>query len=196
MNPRNAIVHEDLIEILTATGQFGKAHEAYQEMFRRKLETDAVHVFMYSVAALEDGTKEMNRQAAWFEDKPPFQHEVLSEEADAEAYAGHLDRARELTNRAVRSALRADNNAQAAGWELNSAWREDLFGNPQEAHEQALQALAIAPESREDEAVAALLLARTRDSARASATVKDIGGSSRGVAKDHKPAENEHLPEC
>src|SRR5262249_28032453 len=32
MNPRNAIVHEDLIEILTATGQFAKAREAYQEM--------------------------------------------------------------------------------------------------------------------------------------------------------------------
>ena len=49
MNPRNATVHEDLIEILTATGQFGKAHEAYQEMQRMKLDTDAVHVFMYSV---------------------------------------------------------------------------------------------------------------------------------------------------
>ena len=174
MNPRNAIAHEDLIEILTATGQFGKAHEAYQEMQRMKLDTDAVHVFMYSVAALEHDTEEMARQAAWFDDKPQFQHEILSEEADAEAYVGHLDRAREFTRQAVQSALRADNKEQAAGWQLNSAWREDLFGNAQAAHEQAVQALRIAPGSRENGAIAAILLARTGDLAGASAIVNDL----------------------
>ena len=174
MNPRNAIVHEDLIEILTATGQFGKAHEAYQEMRRMNLDTDAVHVFMYSAAALEHDAKEMAGEAAWFEDKPQFQHELLSEEADAQAYAGHLVRAREITSQAVQSALRTDNNEQAAGWQLNSAWREDLFGNTQEAHEQTIRALTIAPDSREDEAVAAILLARTGDVAKASAIEKDL----------------------
>jgi len=123
---------------------------------------------------LEHDKEEMARQAAWFDDKPQFQHQILSEESDAEAYAGHLSRARELTSQAVQSALRADNKEQAAGWELNSAWREDLFGNTLEAHEQAVQALSIAPDSREDEAVAGILLARTGDSTRASAIVKDL----------------------
>jgi len=174
MNPRNAIAHEDLIEILTATGQFGKAHEAYQEMQRMKLDTDAVHVFMYSVAALEHDPNEMVRQAAWFDDKPQFQHEILSEEADAEAFAGHLDRARQLTKQAVQSGLHADNREQAAGWQLNSAWREDLFGNAEVAHEQALQALTIAPDSRENGAVVAILLARTGDLAKASAIADEL----------------------
>ena len=174
MNSRNAIVHEDLIEILTASGQFGKAHEAYQEMQRMKLDTDAVHVFMYSVAVLEHDTTEMGRQAAWFEDKPQFQHEILSEEADAAAYLGHLGRARELTSHAVQAALRADNQEQAAGWQLNSAWREELFGNRQEAHEQAVQASLIAPGSREAEAVAAIILARTGDFERARAIVNNL----------------------
>jgi tetratricopeptide (TPR) repeat protein len=174
MNPRNAIVHEDLIEILTATGQFAKARQAYQEMLRMKLDTDAVHVFIYSAAALQQDTKEIAQQAAWFADKPQFQHEVLSEEADAEAYAGHLVRASELTNQAVQSAMRTDNNEQAAAWQLNSAWREDLFGEAREAHEQTVRALTIAPESREDQAIAAILLARTGDLAKASAIEGDL----------------------
>lgn len=174
MNPNNVIPHEDLIEILIATGQFEKAHEAYREMLRMKLDDDSPHVFMYAVAALEHDPKQMAEQAAWFEGKPQLQHEVLSEQADEEAYTGHLARARELTRRAVESALRADNKEQAAAWELNSAWREAFFGNTREAREQAIRALEIAPESREEGAVAAILLARTGDTLRAEAIAKDM----------------------
>jgi tetratricopeptide (TPR) repeat protein len=174
MNPNDVIAHEDLIEILTATGQFGKAREAYQEMQRMKLDDDSPHVELYSVGFLEHDTNEMAQQAAWFEGKAQLQHELLSEEADAEAYAGHLYRARELTAQAVQSALRADNREQAAAWQLNSAWREEFFGNTREAHEQAVRALAIAPDSREGEATAAILLARTGDIPKASAIARDL----------------------
>src|SRR5438270_6659642 len=101
MNPKNFIVHEDLIELLAADGQFSKAREAYQEMMRMKLDDDAPHVYMYSVAFLEGDAKEMAAQAAWFEGKSEYQHEILSEQADAAAYDGHLSRARELTVQAV-----------------------------------------------------------------------------------------------
>jgi tetratricopeptide (TPR) repeat protein len=174
MNPNNVVPHEDLIEILVATGQFAEAHEAYREMLRMKLDDDAPHVFMYAVAVLEHDQKQMAEQAGWFEGKPGVQHEVLSEEADAEAFAGHLARARELTRQAVESALRADNKEQAAAWQLNSAWREEVFGNRKEAREQAIHALEIAPDSREEGAVAAILLARTGDIARANAIAKDL----------------------
>jgi eukaryotic-like serine/threonine-protein kinase len=174
MNPSNPIIHEDLIEILTATGQFGKAHEAYQQMRRMNLDTDAVHVFMYSLAVLEHDIKAVAREAGWFEGKPPFQHELLSEEADAEAYSGHLVRAREITSRAVQSALRTNNDEQAAGWQLNSAWREDLSGNTEKAYEQTIHALTMSPDSREDGAMAAILLARTGDVGKAGALEKDL----------------------
>jgi eukaryotic-like serine/threonine-protein kinase len=174
MNPSNVIPHEDLIEILVATGQFEKAHEAYREMVRMKLDDDSPHVFMYAVAALEHDPKEMAEQAAWFEGKPQLQHEVLSEEADAEAYTGHFARARALTSQAVESALRADNKEQAAAWQLNSAWREEVFGNTREAREQAIRALELAPDSREEGAVAAILLARTGDTVRAQVIAKDL----------------------
>jgi eukaryotic-like serine/threonine-protein kinase len=174
MNPSNVIYHEDLMEILTAVGRFGEAREAYQEMLRMKLDDDSPHVFLYSIAALQHDAREMAQQAAWFEGKPELQHEILSEEADAEAYGGHLARARELTRQAVESGVRADNKEQAAAWQLNSAWREELLGNANEAHEQTIRALEIAPESREGSAVAAILLARTGDISKAEAIAKEL----------------------
>ena len=175
MNPKNFIVHEDLIELLAADSQFSKAREAYQEMMRMKLDDDAPHVYMYSVAFLEGDAKEMAAQAAWFEGKSEYQHEILSEQADAAAYDGHLSRARELTAQAVQSAQSAHNSEQAAAWLLNGAWREDLLGNPQESHDQALRALEMAPDSREGEAIAAILFARTGDITRAKSAAKDLG---------------------
>src|SRR5207302_63218 len=79
---------------------------------------------------------------------------------------GHLARAHELTQQAVQSALAVGNKEQAAVWLLNAAWREQLFGNLQRAHDDALRALKIAPNSREGEAVAAILLARMGDFAK------------------------------
>jgi len=174
MDPNDVIAHDDLIEMLMATGQFAKVREASLEMQRLRLDDDTPHIFMYSVSVLVGDTKEMDQQAGWFAGRPQFQHELLSEQADAEAYNGHLARGRTLTKQAVESALRADNKEQAAAWQLNSAWREDLFGNTKEAREQALRALEIAPDSREESAVAAILLARTGDTARANSIAKDL----------------------
>ena len=174
MNPRNFIVHEDLIEILTAAGEFEKAREAYSEMLRMNLDDDAPHVYMYAVAFLEHDAKEMAGQAAWFTAKPDVQHEILSEQADAEAYQGHLARARELTTQAVQSALTAHNKEQAAAWLLNASWREVLFGHTREAHDQAVRAMELAPDSREGGAIAAILLARTGDEARATTIAAEL----------------------
>jgi eukaryotic-like serine/threonine-protein kinase len=175
MNPKNYIVHEDLIELLTAAGEFEKAREAYSEMVQMRLDDDAPHVYMYAVAFLEHDAKEMANQAGWFTLKPDFQHEILSEQADAEAYDGHLTRARELTTQAVQSALSAHNNEQAAAWLFNAAWREDLFGNIREAHDQAVRALQLAPDSREGSAIAAILFARTGDVPRATTVAEELG---------------------
>ncbi|MBV9623112.1 MAG: tetratricopeptide repeat protein [Acidobacteria bacterium] len=174
MNPHNVIYHEDLIEILTAVGSFEEARQAYQEMLRMKLDDDAPHVFLYSIAVLEQDIQQMATQAAWFKGKPQLEHEILSEQADAEGYTGHLTRARELTRRAVEAGLRADNKEQAAAWQLNSAWREELFGNLEAAREEIAYALEIAPDSREEGAVAAVLLARAGDISKAEAIAKDL----------------------
>ena len=174
MNPTEVVAHEDLMEMLTAVGEFQKAREVYRDIVRLKLDDDSPHLYLYVIAALENNSAEMAEQTAWFADKKELRHEILSEQADAAAYAGNLERARELTGQAVASAREAGNLEQAAAWLLNSAWREDLAGNPQLAHDQALQALSIAPASREGEATAAMVLARTGDRPRAEALIANL----------------------
>ena len=49
--------------------------------------------------------------------------------SDTEAYGGHLGKARELTKRAVDSAIRADNKENGAIWQANAALREAAYGN-------------------------------------------------------------------
>jgi Tfp pilus assembly protein PilF len=174
MNPADVVAHEDLMEMLTATGEFNKARDVYRDIVRLNLDDDSPHLYLYVIAALEDNSAEMAAQSAWFEGKKDLLHEILSEEADAAASSGHLNRARELTKRAVESARQAGDVEQAAGWLLNSAWREELFGNEERARGEALRALNIAPASREGEATAAIILARVGELVRAESLAADI----------------------
>jgi eukaryotic-like serine/threonine-protein kinase len=174
MNPSDVVAQEDLMEMLTATGEFNKARAVYRDIVRLKLDDDSPHLYLYVLAALESDRAEMAAQSAWFEGKKDLQHEILSEQADAAAASGHLTRARELTEQAVGSALDAGDVEQAAAWSLNAAWREELFGNPELARAEALRGLTLAPASREGEATAAIILARAGDSGRANSLVADI----------------------
>jgi pentatricopeptide repeat protein len=174
LNPKDVIPPENLMELLTATGNFNEARRVYREMQRAKLDDDSQHLYMYPIAVLEDDTAAMETELAWFADKPNLQHEIFSEQADAEAYAGHLARARELSAQAVAAALHADNKEQAAAWQLNAAWREELFGNKTEARDQLAHALSNFSDSREINAMAAMLFARTGDDAKAKAISAEL----------------------
>ena len=174
MNPSDVVPHEDLMEMLTAIGEFQKARAVYQDILRLNLDDDAPHLYLYVIAALENNVAEMAAQSAWFDDKTELQHEMLSEQADAAGCAGQLEEARHHSERAVASAQDAGNLEQAASWLLNSAWREDLLGDARLAQEQARRALTIAPASREGEAIAAIILARTGDLTRVESVIKDI----------------------
>jgi eukaryotic-like serine/threonine-protein kinase len=116
----------------------------------------------------------MAAQAAWFEGRPELQQEVVGMEADTEAYAGHLAKAREITRRAVESALRADNKEAAALWQIESAWRESAFGNSEEARKQAAAGLALDRESGNAEELAAVVLAREGESTTAQKLIEDV----------------------
>jgi tetratricopeptide (TPR) repeat protein len=70
--------------------------------------------------------------------------------------------------------LRADNREAAAAWQLSAAWREALFGNLEEARRQATAGLALAPESRDDAALAAVVLSRAGDKTRPPNLAQDL----------------------
>lgn len=88
---------------------------------------------------------------------------MLRLEADTQAYAGHLDKAREISLRTIESAKRAGEKEAAAGYESDMAFREAVFGNFKEAERHAMVALALSS-GRDVEYGAALALAAAGNS--------------------------------
>jgi predicted Zn-dependent protease len=69
--------------------------------------------------------------------------------------------------------LRADNKAGASIWELEGAFREEIFGES-DAREQATTAMNVAPKSPEAQEFGALVLAGSRDIKRAESLMQDL----------------------
>jgi hypothetical protein len=80
-----------------------------------------------------------------------------------------------LTERAVKSAIRADSKENGAIWLATAAQREAAFGNPAEARQAAAGALKLAPASPGVEAEASLAFAMAGDTARAESLAQDLG---------------------
>ena len=174
LNPDNVIAAENMVAFLVSLNRFDEARQVYQQTITRKMDDDTLHVVLYGVEFVGNNPKGMAEQAAWFEGRPELQHEILALEADTEAYAGHLAKAREITRRAVEAALRADNKESAALWQLYDAWREAVSGNVEEAKRAAAAGLALAPNSRDVQQLAALVLARVGDTAKAQTLTQEL----------------------
>jgi len=86
-----------------------------------------------------------------------------------------VGKARELTKRAVDSAIRADSKETAAIWQANAALEQAAYGNPAEARQSAAEALKLAPASQGVESEAALAFAMAGDTARAESLAQDLG---------------------
>jgi tetratricopeptide (TPR) repeat protein len=159
LDPDAVISYANLGAFLAAQGRLDEARKTYEEALSHKLDDDNLHLGLYSLAFLARDSQAMASQAAWFEGKPEVRHEILSVEADTEAYNGRLARARELTRQAEESAVRAAKPEAAAECALDAALREAAFGNGAEARRETETALRLAPDSRDVQVQAALAYA-------------------------------------
>ena len=173
LNPDNVIAYDNLSQFLLALNRIDDARKTYDDAIARKLDDDLLHLVRYGVGFLQSDGKVMSEQAAWFTDRPEVENEMLALEAETEAYAGHLNKARQLTRKAMDSALRADNKGGASIWELEGAFREKIFGEP-DTREQVIAAMKVAPDSPEAQEFGALVLAGSGDAKRAEALIQDL----------------------
>ncbi len=152
-----------------------EARKTIQESFARKLDEFTQHAVLCALGFLEADSGAMAEQLQWFAAKPEYENIGLAFASDSEAYAGHLVKARELTKRAVDSAVHADNKEGGAIFQAIAAQREAAYGNTAEARRMAAEALRIAPASQGAEVEAALAFAMSGDSARAESLAQDLG---------------------
>jgi eukaryotic-like serine/threonine-protein kinase len=158
-----------------ATQRLNEARQSIHEAQARKLDNFQFHNALYALAFLGADSAAMAQQQQWFAGQPDAENFGLALASDTEAYAGHLGKARELTKRAVDSAIRADSKENAAIFQAIAAQREAAFGNAAEARQSATEALKLAPSSQGVGVEAALALAMSGAAARAESLAQDLG---------------------
>ncbi|MGA9505280.1 MAG: tetratricopeptide repeat protein, partial [Terriglobales bacterium] len=157
-----------------ALQRFDEARKALNQAQALKLDDYILHNAFYGVAFLDADSAAMAEQQRWYASRPEYENFGLALASDTEAYAGHLRKARELTKKAVATAIRADSKENGAIWQVNAAVTEAAYGNAVEARRLAEEALRLAPASQSVESEAALALAMAGDTKRAKFLAQDL----------------------
>jgi len=174
LNPDNVAPYPNLGNTDLALQRFEEARQTVREAQARKMEDYILRMQLYALAFLGSDAASMAEGQKWFTGKPE-ENFGLALASDNEAYAGHLGKARELTKRAVNSAIRADSKETGAVWQANAALQQAAYGNATEARQSAAEALKLAPASQGVESEAALAFAMAGDTARADSLAQDLG---------------------
>src|SRR5215469_1372910 len=172
--PTDVVGYVNLGQIYLALNRFDEAKATTEEARGRKLEGLGLHLNLYALAFFQRDMAAMKQQVDWAVGKPHSEDWLLSLESDTYAWSGQLAKARELSRQAVESARRGDEKEPAASWGTNAAIREALFGNAVVARQSTTEAAALAPRSRDVEALAALAYALASDSVHAQSLVDDL----------------------
>jgi len=151
-----------------------ETRQIVSEAQAKKLDSDVFHNALYGLAFLEANSAAMAAQQQWFASNPDYENEGLALASDTEAYEGHVTKARDLTKRAVDSAVRTDNKENAAIYLTNAAVQQAAYGNPAEARQSAAAALKLVPTSQSVEVEAALAFAMAGDAARAQSLAAEL----------------------
>jgi serine/threonine protein kinase/tetratricopeptide (TPR) repeat protein len=174
LRPDSVALYENLAGSYVTLNRFQEARDLINGAFARKLDDTYFHISLYHLNFLQRDSAGMAEQAAWFQGKPEVENEILGLQSFTEAYLGRVEKARELTGRAVVSAESAQNKESAAFWTADQALREALFGNLAVVRQHVDAALKLAPENRDAEIEAALALAIAGDTARAQALADEL----------------------
>jgi tetratricopeptide (TPR) repeat protein len=158
LTPDSVIGYGNLTLTLLALQRLDEARHTIQQAQARGLDDFVLREAQYALAFIAGDSLTMNQQEKWLEGKQE-ENNGLSLESDTEAYIGHLGKARELTKRAVDSAIHADSKETGAIWLENAAIREAAFGNIAAAKRAAAAGRKLDPESAGVSAEAALAFA-------------------------------------
>ena len=178
LDPLSGSSYGNLSNALLALQRFDETQQIIQMAQARKLDRFTLRNALYALAFLRGDSASMAEQRRWFPQQPALENAGLSLASETEAYAGHLERARELTRRSIDSAIRNDSKESGAIWYENAALREAAFGNLAPTQQAAAEGLKLIPASQGVEVEAALAFAMTGDGARAESLAQDLNKRS------------------
>jgi tetratricopeptide (TPR) repeat protein len=143
LNPASAVEYSNLVGEYISLGRLNDARATAKEARERNLDSPDTHRFLYLADFLQHDPVAMEHDAAFSMGKPGDEDWMLYVESNTAAYGGQFAKARELSRRAVESALRAEGKEAAAAYEADAAIREAIVGNMATAKQQAQRAIAL-----------------------------------------------------
>ncbi len=166
--------YENLANYALALQQYDQARQIIGQAQTRKVDDFANHIALYALAFLSSDSTAMTEQLQWFASKPDYETYGLALAADTEGYEGRLKNARDLNQKVVDFAVRADNKENGAVYQAIAAQRDAAYGNGFEARQAATAALKLAPTSPGATAEAALAFALAGDTAKSESLAEDL----------------------
>lgn len=173
VEPNGVLIYENIALTNLYLNRLDDATASVQKAFARNLDDAMLHALLFQIAFLRGDTPTLQREMSWGIGKPGIEDAFLFSQADVEAAVGHLARSREMSRRAVDSAIRSGSQEAAAIYEAVAALREAEVGNLPGAVKQAEAAIALAP-TQETQFLAAMAFARARKDARAAVIAKQL----------------------
>ena len=173
LDPDFSIAYYNLAVLNVYLGHVDEAENVLRRAAGRGLEIDEFLMLEHDIAFLKGDQAGMDRAVARARQRSGGDTWISNKEAYAQAYLGHLQSARILSERAVEQAGEENQPERAGLWEAGASLREALFGNPSQAREDATAALRHS-NNREVEFGAALALTMSGDFSRAQSLAGDI----------------------
>jgi len=162
LEPNSWVNYSNSSFIQLSLGHSREARKFLDQAFSRNLDAAYLHSALYYVAFAQNDEATMQQQSAWAAGRAGEEDQLLSAQAETEAYYGRLSKARDFTQRATESAAHADAAETASLWQALGALREAEFGNADVARKEADAAHERAP-GRSVNFLAGVALARAGD---------------------------------
>jgi DNA-binding winged helix-turn-helix (wHTH) protein/tetratricopeptide (TPR) repeat protein len=128
LDSSRAVNFRDLADNLIKLNRFQEAGTTAQQAIANGLDSSSLRLCLYQLAFLENDAPGMARQAESVAGRGDREAEMFELQAETAAYAGHLKESRSLSQRAVESAMRAEESEIANSFEANAALVDALFG--------------------------------------------------------------------
>jgi eukaryotic-like serine/threonine-protein kinase len=173
LNPGSA---NNIVSVVYADqwlNQLDKAKAAAQDARARNLESPWIPLILYVVDFVSGDAAGMEQEAPRAMGKPGIEDQILFLQSETATYGGEFTKARELTQRAADSALRAQEKETAAEYQAHDSVREALAGNKALAKQEAQSAIA-GSDGRHSEGFSAIALGMAGDSAQAERLAGDL----------------------
>jgi serine/threonine protein kinase/tetratricopeptide (TPR) repeat protein len=173
MNPGSGTSYSNLVTAYLSVNRLDEARSTAEEAKSRNLDSPLNHANLYLVDYLQHDAAGMEREANQLMGKPGYEDIALYYQSETAACGGQFAKAKELSQRAVESAQRADEKETAAGYAAEAALRAALVGDMTFAKQQAQTSLPLS-EGGDVKAMSAIVLGLAGDSATAMRVADDL----------------------